>query len=287
MKKIFDYEAGALFLIILLMLCVQIPFYHLMKEGTTGLFLIGFMLLLITLSLLTGPVTGLFGTLMFIFVIGTALLYLSVTNTSPTFNLTVLPITLYLGYGLALIILILIAGRIHDSIIEQIKKNRVLQEEIRQYVAVDSETGFDNKHRMVTEIQTEMSRINRYDGTFTLILLKMDHFEDFKKLYGEQETTHLLASLAATMQKTIRITDRKFRYGVDRFALLLTHTNDQSVEIVFDKLAESIKTHQLLNKKYVTLTFRSGHKVYDKNASIEDYQELFEQIESEMVFREL
>ncbi|MGB3261238.1 diguanylate cyclase domain-containing protein [Paenisporosarcina sp.] len=287
MKQIFDYKAGSLFLIVILMIGVQIPITYLMKEGITGLPLIAILLLLISISLVAGPVTGLFGALMFIFIVGTALLYMSVTNTVLTFDLINLPIPLYFGFGLALIILILIAGRIHDSILDQLKKNRFLQEEIRQYVAVDSETGFDNRHRMVTEIQTEMSRVNRYDGAFTLILLKMDHFDDFKRLYGEKETTHLLASLAGAMQKTIRKTDRKFRYGMDRFALLLTNTDDRSVEIVYDKLAEKIKTHQLLNEKYVTLTFRSGHVVYDQHASIEDYQELFEQIESEMVFREL
>lgn len=287
MKQIFDYKAGSLFLIVILMIGVQIPITYLIKEGITGLPLIVILLLLITISLVAGPVTGLFGALMFIFIVGTALLYISVTNTVLTFDLIDLPIPLYLGFGLALIILILIAGRIHDSILDQLKKNRFLQEEIRQYVAVDSETGFDNRHRMVTEIQTEMSRVNRYDGAFTLILLKMDHFDDFKRLYGEKETTHLLASLADAMQMTIRRTDRKFRYGMDRFALLLTNTDDRSVEIVYDKLAEKIKNHQLLNEKYVTLTFRSGHVVYDKHASIEDYQELFEQIESEMVFREL
>lgn len=89
------------------------------------------------------------------------------------------------------------------------------------------------------------------------------------------------------MQQTIRSTDRKFRYTADRFALLLTNTSGDSVEIVYDKLAKGLNTHQLLNGKYVTLSFHTGHVFYNKETNVADYEALFSQVESEMVIREL
>lgn len=287
MKKFFEVEIRTLLLIVLFLFAMQFLAFFLIGQGTSGLLIYGFILLLVAITFISGTVTGLYSSLLFIFIIGTVLCYLSLTNSSFTFDSEIFPLPYFLGVGFALIILVLLAGRIHDLIINQGKLNRRLQEEYIQYVAVDVETGFDNKHRMIIEIQSEIKRIERYGGAFTLILLQMDYLDDFTRLYGKKETNHLLVSLAKSMDKTMRSTDRKFRYGIDRFALLLTNTNDDSVEIVFGKLAERIKTHQLLNDKYVTLTFRTGHIVYDQHSSIQDYQSLISQVESEMVSREL
>ncbi|WP_042348347.1 diguanylate cyclase domain-containing protein [Bacillus massiliigorillae] len=287
MRKIFDSEVKILLLVITFIMLLHIPGYFLIKEGTAGILLYGFLVLLVFIAFLFGTVTGLYSSLIFIFIIGSGLVYLSLTHTSNPFSTTTFEMPLFLGYGFLLIIMVLIAGKIHDNITNLGKMNRRLVDENSQYVAVDVDTGFDNKHRMVIEVEMEMKRVKRYGGAFTLILLQMDHFEDFKKLYGEKETSHLLLSLGEAMLDVMRLTDRKFRYEQDRFALLLTHTDSKSVEIVYEKLVQRITTHQLLNNKYVTLSFRSGHIAYEQHSSIEDYQALFSQVESEMVFREL
>ena len=287
MRKLFELEIRVLLLIVVLLVSVQIPSYFLLKEGTSGLLLYGFLILLLIVALLTGPVTGLFSGLLFIFISGSVLFYLNRPDSAFLMESSSFPLPLFLGYGLMLIILILIAGSIHDRIIGQGKRNRGLQEEIRQFVAIDVETGFDNKYRMEAEVQAEMRRIERYGNKFTLILLQLDHLEDFKHLYGEKEAKHLLSSLAQAIQQTMRSTDRKFRYASDRFALLLTNTDDQSVDSVFEKLANCMTTHQLLNGKYVTLSFRSGYTVYGKDKPTQDFELLFSQVESEMVSREL
>lgn len=287
MRKFFELEIRVLLLITGLLVSMQIPAYLLLQEGTSGLLLYVFLNLLLAVALLTGPVAGLFSSLIFIFIIGSVLFYVNRPNSTLLIESSPFPLPLFLGYGLVLIILVLIAGSIHDKIICQGKKNRELQEEIRQFVAIDVETGFDNKHRMAAEVQAEMRRIERYGNKFTLVLLQLDHLEDYKHLYGEKETKHLLSSLAQAMQQTMRSTDRKFRYAADRFALLLTNTDDHSLDSVFEKLANRMTTHQLLNGKYVTLSFRSGYTVYEQDEPSQDYQLLFSQVESEMVAREL
>lgn len=287
MKTFFELETRTLVLFVTLILSTQIPAYYHIGEGTTGLLLYVFLLLLVIIALIAGPVVGLFSSLLFIFLIGSFLLYLALPGTANSFEMITISLPMLLGYGFLLIILVVIAGQIHDRIVDQGKLTRKLQNEVKQFVAIDVETGFDNKYRMAIEIESEMRRIDRYDGAFTLILIKLDYFEEFIRLYGDKEQKHLLYSLAQAMQKTIRSTDRKFRYTQDCFALLLTNTDGESIEIVYDKLAETIKTHQLLNQQYVTLSFHTGHVVYEKGVTVQDYQALFSQVESEMVTREL
>src|SRR5699024_421989 len=103
-------------------------------------------------------------------------------------------------FGFVLLLTVLVAGVFHDQIVEQNHYTRKLQKGLRELVAVDSETGFDNRHRMESELDMEVARTNRYGGAFTLIVLKMDFLEEFHNLYGDKEHMYLLASLANHMQ---------------------------------------------------------------------------------------
>ncbi|MEK3936261.1 GGDEF domain-containing protein [Sporosarcina sp. FSL W7-1349] len=287
MKKHFDVEIRPLILFALLLLGMQITLFLLLQEGRTGLLMSAFLTGFVVLSLVAGPLVGLFSSVLFIFIIGTILVYMALPSSSLSVETLSMPLSHLLGYGFSLLIFVLLAGQLHERIAGQGRLTRQLQEELRQFVAVDTETGFDNKYRMAMELEAEMKRIDRYGGAFTLVLIQIDFFNEFLKLYGEKEQKHLLHSLADTMQTIIRSTDRKFRYATDRFALLLTHTNDTSIETVYDKLASAIKHHQLLNEKYITLSFRAGHAVYNGHAKTTDHAILVSQVESEMVAREL
>ncbi|MGE7923500.1 diguanylate cyclase domain-containing protein [Viridibacillus arvi] len=285
MGRFLSTNKQTLLLITILILLLQIPSYFMWDYESEGILLYIFLIILIIVSLILGTVTGLIFSLIFIFIIGSALIYFNYTDSSIANSFT-MPIQLFLVYGLMLIVLVLIAGRLQEVIIAREKLNQRLQEEVRNFIAVDVETGFDNNYRMGIAITEEMMRVDRYGKSFTLILLQIDHLKDFNRLYGAKETKHLLQGLAQTMDKAMRLTDKKFRYDTDRFAILLTETGGDSIDLVIDKLASKIKTHQLLSGKYVTLTFRTGYFVYEPKLDT-SYEEIISRIESEMVSHEL
>lgn len=286
MKGFLKQETKTLLLLSFLLVGLQLAVFYFAQQGQTGILLSIFLLLLTVLALVAGPVVGLMSSLIAIFVMGTFLiiLYLQPTTFIGPLSFSLQELLLF---GFMLLLTALVAGVIHDRVVEQNKYIRKLQKEMRELVAVDSETGFDNRHRMEGELDMEIGRVNRYDGTFTLILLKMEFLEDFHNLYGDKEHMHLLISLAQHMQSVIRSTDRKYRYDADRFALLLTHTDDAFIDVVFEKLKKALQNHQLLSGKYVTLTFRVAYEVYTKEKNMHSHTELIEQLESEMLSREL
>ncbi|GKV66526.1 MULTISPECIES: diguanylate cyclase domain-containing protein [unclassified Sporosarcina] len=257
--------------------------FFLFQQGNSGLLLAVLLMLLTVLTLLAGSLIGLICSVSLIFLAGSFLLYFSMNSTVPL----VLPLPILMGYGFVILLVVLAAGKLRDYIVNQSRLNRRLQEEISQLVAVDISTGFDNTNRLKLEMELEMKRVKRYGGNFTLILIQMDYFKEFKNLYGEKELLHLLSSIADKIQKVVRKTDRKFRYSADRFALLLTQTDDASIDVVYEKLSQSIKEHQLLNQKYVTLAFRTAYSVYGKQTELLDCDDFLSQMESELVAREL
>lgn len=285
MNTPFKLEIRVLLSVATLLVSVHIPIYLLIDQGVVGLILYGLLLSLIIITLLTGVIKGLFSSLFILFIAGTMLLYLNRPSSIVEFQSITFP--LFLLYGLLLIVVVLLAGHVHDRIINQESRVYRMENEIGQYVAIDVDTEFDNKHHMEREIQSEMVRVERYGNQFTLILLQLDYYKDFENLYGEKETAYLLLSLAQSIERIIGSTDRKFRYAADSFALLLTNTDHQSIDVILSKLSNNIKTHQLLTKNYVTLSFRLGYIFYEKDTEIREYEALFSRVESEMTAREL
>lgn len=287
MSRFLKKEISILMLIAILFAGGLTLAYFLSGQGTEGLLLSLFLFVLVGISLIGGPVIGLFSSLVYIFFIGSFLFYISMPNTLLSVQTITLSMPLLLIYGFSLIIFVVIGGRIHVLIRNEMDEKRMLQEEVKQFVAVDAETGFVNKYRMAIEIEGEMSRVNRYGGMFTLMLFQIDFYDEFRRLYGEKERIHLLKTIAQKVKGSTRTTDLKYRYANERFALLLTNTSAESIEIVYDKLAEKLTTHQLLSGKYVTISYRAGHIAYDGESEISNYEVLFAQVEREMVSREL
>ena len=69
MRKFFELEIRVLLLITVLLVSMQIPAYILTTRRYIGLILYVFLILLLMVALLTGPVTGLFSSLLFIFLL--------------------------------------------------------------------------------------------------------------------------------------------------------------------------------------------------------------------------
>ncbi|ARF13719.1 GGDEF domain-containing protein [Sporosarcina ureae] len=278
MKTFFE---GSQFILIVLLLGVQLSTYLLLPYGVEGLVLIAFLLLLLSYTLLRGSAAGLFWSLPYLLILGAVLF------DGQFFNRFVkeleVPLPYMLAYGIALIGLILLAGYIQNQLTDQRQLVLKLQERIRRFTAVDIETGFDNPERMEFEVTAEMKRIDRYGGSFVLLILQMDHYEEFQKLYGEKERAHLLSSLAYKLGELTRQTDRKFRYDTDRLAVLLTNTTVESVEIVSSKLENKLKVHQLLSGNLIDLTFLIGQVTYEPGSESMDYEVLMEKVESERV----
>src|SRR5699024_4074943 len=116
------------------------------------------------------------------------------------------------------------------------EENKSLREEQMRLVAIDPITGFDNKERMFVELELEYNRSKRYGQTFTLIFLKVNHVDQFEKLYGEEEMSRLFKHIANEIHHSIRRSDQKFKPEKDLFAFILSNTPIGNITPVLKKL---------------------------------------------------
>ncbi|WP_107838986.1 diguanylate cyclase domain-containing protein [Metasolibacillus meyeri] len=269
----------------LLLLLMQIPLFVLFDKGREGQILYLFLVVLVILTIWKGAITGLISSLILIFVSGSILLYMSIAGTISTIN-DAFSIQLFLVYGVLLLVLILCAGKVNELLLLQEQRISHLQQSVNRFVAIDVETGFDNETRMYLTVNEEMRRANRYKHQFIFILLRLENYKQFEQLYGVNEVQHLWKQLAEKVQQTVRQTDKKFRFGDNQIALLLTDTSDEFIDVVYEKLDYVLKNHQLLNGRWVTLSYKTSYFLYTSQVE-RSFEELLTDLEREMRTNEL
>lgn len=166
-----------------------------------------------------------------------------------------------------LLIAALLSGLISLRVKTIFNEKEQLEEQIRTLVATDPVTGFDNKTRLWNELEAEFSRSKRYHHVFSFLIIKMNHFDQFQNLYGKNEMTNLLEHISEKMYTYSRKSDLKFRVEKDEFALLLTGTPIEHIEVVIKKIDEAIRTFRLSNNKLVTLSFEYGYSSLTESAT--------------------
>ena len=265
---------------VLLILLLQLPAYFLLHQDSESLLLYIFLILLVIITLWRGTVTGLISSLVFIFISGSTLLYIGLTGSIALLS-TAFSMQLFLAYGVVLLLLVLCAGKIHELLMAQEKYMKNLQQDVKNFVAIDVETGFDNESRMRVIVNEEMRRADRHQHTFVFIMLKLENYEKFKKLYGFKEAQYLWRQLAEKIQQSVRQTDKKFRYRENYLGIVLIDTSEQYIDIIYEKLDQALKNHQLLNKRWVTLSYKTSYFTYTPQMD-QSFDDLLAEMEREM-----
>lgn len=273
------------FLMILLLIVIQIPLYILYTGNQQQILMAFFLIFLIAITLYFGAVAGLYSSLVFIFLIGTAYLYISISKTQLR-SFELIELNDFFLYGVVLLSFVLLAGRIYE-INKELKENTErLKDKVARYVAVDTDSGFDNRVRFEKALMEEIKRTNRTNEPFLLIQIEVQNMNKFKDLYGEGEERFLVSKLAEKINLIMRTTDRKYRFSPESFALILPSTNADYLELIYAKLKEQLHEHQLLSGNLVTIQLKAGHFLYEANQQI-TIEEIFEVLKRELIINEI
>lgn len=263
MKRLFPNKWLIVFYLTLLFIFLSLAGYLFIPSSYEGMILYGIILLITLIGLYFGPITVLTTVLLLYFFLGSVLFWMYLMNDVPI-NLQIPYIELFY-WTIMILIVALISGRLSLIINELIILNRQLSEQIRTLVAVDSITGFDNESRLLMELELEFNRSKRYEMPFSLLIVKIKHLDQFKRLYGEQEFDRLYTELANRIQTIVRISDLKFRLDNDQLAFIFTNTPVENIQTIIKKFNQTLSVYQLKNNKYVNLEITYGYSGYPSN----------------------
>jgi len=107
----------------------------------------------------------------------------------------------------------------------------------------DKLTGLYNRTRLDKVLENEYSRSQRYENTFSIILIDIDHFKSVNDTYGHLVGDNVLIELAEILQKSIRQTDTLGRWGGEEFLIICPQTDLSGVKEMAEHIRKKVATH--------------------------------------------
>ena len=140
--------------------------------------------------------------------------------------------------------------------------------ELDQLSIQDNLTGLYDRTKLHKEIALEIERAKRYDRAFSVLLIDINNFTEVNETYGRLVGDSVLCSVANTIRNTIRPTDIAARYSGDEFAIILSETDTQGSFETTQRLFEAIENEPLNigDGNTLTISVSIGYATYPTTA---------------------
>ena len=120
--------------------------------------------------------------------------------------------------------------------VAQALENTRLYEEIKALGEIDSLSGLHNRRRAMEQLEIEVARARRYEGTFSILLADIDNFKLFNETYGQPAGDEIIKRVSAILHHRNRSSDFVGRFGGDEFILVLPATYRAGAATVADHM---------------------------------------------------
>lgn len=125
-------------------------------------------------------------------------------------------------------------------------ENSQLYEKTRTLSNTDELTNIPNRRYFQAILRREFAEAQRYNTSFSVIMVDIDHFKQYNDTYGHLNGDIALSRVANILLQNTRGIDMVARYGGEEFILLLPKTNKESAFFVAEKLRNAIANEDFL-----------------------------------------
>jgi len=121
------------------------------------------------------------------------------------------------------------------------RKNHQTQALLAASSLTDRLTGLYNYGTFADYLHNEVTKIDRYGGQLTLVMLDLDDFKHFNDRYGHETGNEVLRRVGAILRTAVRDADVAARYGGEEFTVLIRGDESHGYELA-ERLRRAIET---------------------------------------------
>lgn len=115
-------------------------------------------------------------------------------------------------------------------------------ERIQELTITDDCTGLYNVRHLYRVMESELERAKRFESSFSLIFIDLDHFKRVNDVHGHLTGSRLLADVGQALRSAVREVDSVFRYGGDEFIVLLPETGKEASRDIAETLISHLRS---------------------------------------------
>ena len=141
----------------------------------------------------------------------------------------------------------------------------------------DALTYLPNRRRVITHLQKEVHRAERYGTPLSISMMDIDHFKNINDTYGHTVGDVVLLQLANMVREGIRESDMVGRYGGEEFLIVLPNTELKRATELAGRLCKIIreKDIEIVGKVHITVSigvaeYKHGEENWQKFLSRAD-----------------
>lgn len=145
-------------------------------------------------------------------------------------------------------------NKLHTQIVmldfnELANEIKLMLETLEHYSMHDPLTELHNRRYFEAIIDYEISRSERHNHTFCLLMIDLDDFKKINDTYGHFSGDEMLKQFANLIRLTFRKNDVVARIGGDEFAVLLTETTVENGKKVAQSVLEKISANMFYDSQ--------------------------------------
>lgn len=120
-------------------------------------------------------------------------------------------------------------------------QNARLHEQTVALSITDPLTGAPNRRHLMTRLEMEVARANRFGTQLSVLMVDIDHFKQLNDLNGHRAGDEVLRKVCDLLRANVRKVDLLARYGGEEFVIILPQvTKDEGWEVA-EKLRKVIE----------------------------------------------
>lgn len=140
-------------------------------------------------------------------------------------------------------------ARVHT----QLKLSSMIKK-LKEAAVTDGLTQLYNHKKILEMLNLEIERAKRYNRTFTIMMLDIDHFKKVNDRYGHVVGDMVLERLASEIKSQIRDLDTVGRYGGEEFLIIFPEINKTQAYQVAERVRKSVESLAFDNGLSITIS---------------------------------
>lgn len=167
--------------------------------------------------------------------------------------------------------------KVANAVYEMSKQVQKDQKHLEKLSQVDQLTQVFNRRRIEDIFETIFYESKKFNVTFSLIILDIDHFKKINDAFGHLFGDFVLKEVSKSLKNSIRETDFLGRYGGEEF-LIITKNCDKKAA---NKLAEKLRIN-IANIKLDKVSITASFGVIEFNKEFKNKEEMFNEADANL-----